>query len=367
MPSIPRSWRAVALSLTLSATAFPCLAERLQFVGIDGATTDKIYVDMDSVQMVDGYRIARTETMYPVARTNVHGLVLDRHDQVTAFDCVGERFSPIHVTGYLNGKEHGGGPEEINWRTKFIPLTATAREVDRAIFKTVCGVSNPPPGVSPTPPPQTQSKMMTGSGILVDDDGFILTNAHVVNGCRVIAVKPMGLQPVTASLEAMDPKNDLALIRARPGLGVPATFRAETKPARLGESVGVIGYPLTGVLSNEPKATFGQVNSVAGVNNDYTLLQISAPIQPGNSGGPVLDETGLVLGIVVSEISPQAMAKVGILPQNVNFAIRGELAQIFMTAHGVSFQSQSPHHRLQTDEIAAAGEKSTVQLICMKP
>lgn len=135
-------------------------------------------------------------------------------------------------------------------------------------------------------------------------------------------------------------------------------------PAKLGESVGVVGYPLTGFLSAEPKATFGQVNSVAGFNNDYTLLQISAPIQPDNSGGPVLDEAGQVIGVVVSEASLGVLAASGALPQNVNFAVRGEVAQIFLTARGIKLQTGTRAHNLPSAAIAAVGLKSTVYVQC---
>lgn len=205
-----------------------------------------------------------------------------------------------------------------------------------------------------------------GSGIFVNADGVVLINAHVANGCRVLLVKAYDATPTAGVLEAVDPKNDLALVRTHAGYGEPAVFRAQRKAARLGETVGVVGYPLVGVLSSEPKATFGEVNSLAGANNDYTLLQISAPIQPGNSGGPVFDESGLVIGVVVATTSPALIAKIGAIPQNVNFAIRGEIAQIFMTAHGVNFKTQAAAHRLETEDIAEAGEKSTAQILCLK-
>jgi S1-C subfamily serine protease len=218
-----------------------------------------------------------------------------------------------------------------------------------------------------TPPPQIAA---TGSGIFVNADGLVLTNNHVAGSCKSILVKAYNAGPTPGVLEAVDPKNDLALVRTRVGYGAPAAFRPPNKPARLGENVGVVGYPLVGFLSSEPKATFGQINSVAGFNNDYTLLQISAPIQPGNSGGPVFGEDGLVLGVVVSTASPALAAKIGVVPQNINFAIRGEIAQIFMSAHGVKFRVPgsrgAPNERLDTADIAAAGERSTAQLFCMR-
>jgi len=127
----------------------------------------------------------------------------------------------------------------------------------------------------------------------------------------------------------------------------------------------VVGYPLAGILSSEPKATFGQINSVAGINNDYTLLQISAPVQPGNSGGPVFDASGLVIGVVVSQASPTMAAVVGNVPQNVNFAVRGEVAQIFLAAHGIKVSINRRWHTRSTEEIAAMGQKSTVYVACL--
>ena len=100
------------------------------------------------------------------------------------------------------------------------------------------------------------------------------------------------------------------------------------------------------------------------IGNDYTLLQISAPIQAGNSGGPVLDESGNVIAIVVSQASLALASKIGNIPQNVNFAIRGEMAQIFMQAHGVRFKVGDRKKKLRTVEIADTGQKSTVFIVC---
>jgi S1-C subfamily serine protease len=202
---------------------------------------------------------------------------------------------------------------------------------------------------------------------VVNDSGVILTNNHVVDRCKSITVKSVDSKPIPASVDGVDAKNDLAVLKTLYGtpVGEPAHFRSQARPAKLGESVGVVGYPLTGFLSAEPKATFGQVNSVAGANNDYTLIQISAPIQPGNSGGPVLDGSGQVIGIVVSTAAMGVTLQTGTLPQNLNFAIRGEVAQIFLQARGIKLLTAGEqHHPLPTEAVAAAGEKSTVFIRC---
>jgi S1-C subfamily serine protease len=221
--------------------------------------------------------------------------------------------------------------------------------------------------VSGTAPVAEKPKSVSGSGIVVDGVGDILTASHVVSHCKSVTVKTATSKLFDASVFGVDPKNDLAILKIAydAPLGEPARFRMQSQPARLGETIGVIGYPLAGILSSEPKATFGQVNSVAGINNDYTLLQISAPVQPGSSGGPVLDESGQVIGILVGTAPMAVLALTGNVPQNVNFAVRGEVAQIFMAARGIKVLTGHRQQVQSTEAIAAQGLKSTVLVQCL--
>ena len=296
---------------------------------------------------------------------------MDSHIATNALECQTRKAVVLRTIGLVSNKQVGISPEKPDWQNQLKDLNTDS--VDQRVFEIVCS-SAPSQGPAreqaegaPQPSISGSAKLVSGSGIFVDADGYVLTNLHVVNGCKTIAVKALRQPAVPGAVEAADPKNDLALIRIRDGYGAPMTFRSQDRPARLGENIMIMGYPLYGILSNEPKATFGQFNSVACINNDYTLLQVSAPVQPGNSGGPVLDESGLVVGVVVSELSPQIVGRIGAIPQNVNFAIRGELAQIFMAAHGVPFTQEVSGHRLRNDEIAARAEASTAQVFCLKP
>jgi S1-C subfamily serine protease len=351
----------------MSTLSQPCFAARWQELGNAADSLDKVYIDADSVEQVDGFRIVRVMTVYPQPRSNSHNILMDSHIQQDAFDCERKRFSAIQMIGYLKGQQAGTGPVTTDWKTKTVPVSNDPFQ--QRVLSAACSLplttGKKVPAIVPPAQPQPKPQFSTGSGIIVNDEGYILTNAHVVKSCKSIAVKPLYADALSAKLEAIDPKNDLALIRTAAGYGQPAQFRSESKPARLGETVGVVGYPLTGFLSAEPKATFGQVNSVAGAGNDYTLLQISAPVQAGNSGSPVFDRSGNVIAIVVSQATSLAqLLKTGAVPQNVNFAIRGELAQIFMQAHGVKFKVGDRKKELRTDEIADAGQKSTALLIC---
>ncbi|MGA3009538.1 MAG: serine protease [Terracidiphilus sp.] len=353
--------------LLLAALTQPCLAARWQALGNADNSLDKVYIDTDSVEQVDSFRIVRLMTVYPAPRTNKNNITMNSVIQLTAFDCEKKTGHLIQEVGYLNTKQSGSGPVATDWKTKMVavannPITLRALSAACSLpFATGKKATVDAPSAQAQPQP----KFLTGSGIIVNDEGYILTNAHVVKSCKTISAKPLNVDTLSAKLEAIDPKNDLALIKTTAGYGQPAQFRPESKPAKLGETVGVVGYPLTGFLSAEPKATFGQINSVAGAGNDYTLLQISAPIQAGNSGSPVFDASGNVIAIVVSQAASLAqLLKTGTVPQNVNFAIRGELAQIFMQAHGVRFKVGDRKKELRTDEIADAGQKSTALLIC---
>lgn len=539
------------IALLSTALIQPCFAARWQDLGNMGDSLDKVYIDADSVELLDGFRIVRLMVVYPSPRTDKNDKTTDRYIQRTVVDCERKLYYGIQTIWYLNDRQVVASPSATDWKTKTmhifsdnpmgqrlhsaacnLPLTtgkqapadtppdiqhpAPARSTlldgenllfappkdfiighhsdrigslteyipsgetvenwtemltiqifrnlkdtepsaflqqigakwlndcpetpkdtihngksngypvsmlelkcpnvhstgkpETTIFRvikgkdalysiqyawrtvpsdgakdalsktTVCdtrdpshscpsfdSIASPGPASIPAPTPapaHPKLRFLTGSGIIVNDEGYILTSAHVVKSCKSIAVKAANIDALSAKLEVIDPKNDLALLKTSAGYGLPAQFRSESKPAKLGETIGVIGYPLTDYLSAEPKATFGQINSVAGLGNDYTLLQISAPIQSGNSGGPVIDTSGNVIAIVVSRLSLDLGSKSGDIPQNVNFAIRGELAQIFMQAHGVKFKVSDHKKELRTDQIAEAGQKSTALVVC---
>jgi len=168
-----------------------------------------------------------------------------------------------------------------------------------------------------------------GTGFIVSEDGYLLTNQHVVSGCASLSVDG---EP--ASVVAEDAVFDLALLRV-PALShaKPASFAAD--PARLNSDVTVAGYPLPDLLGGL-NVTRGSVTSLKGMGGDGINMQISAPVQPGNSGGPVLNAAGQVVGVVVAKLDiAYALKAYDDIPQNVNFAIRGEIAKLFLAQNGV--------------------------------
>src|SRR4051812_18836961 len=147
----------------------------------------------------------------------------------------------------------------------------------------------------------------SGSGFAIDDGSIVVTNYHVVRDCSEIRVPDVG----TAAVFKLDSKADLALLKVSKPLSTSLRLRTG-RSIKLGEEIVVIGYPLRGLLSSSPTVTTGIISSMAGLRDNRTEMQISAPVQPGNSGGPVLDRSGNVVGIVVSRL---ATLTTGDIPQ----------------------------------------------------
>ncbi len=202
-----------------------------------------------------------------------------------------------------------------------------------------------------------------GSGFVVGRDGEIVTNHHVVDGCAKVTVSRAG-ESRDAGVRAMDADNDLALLQAPLAAGTAATFSRSPR-ARLGEAVTVAGYPLQGLLSNQLNVTSGNISALASLGDDVKRLQITAPVQPGNSGGPLLDAAGNVIGVVVSKLDAVRTAELtGDIPQNVNFAIKGALVRGFLDIHGVAYRRQASDAKLAPDLIAEQARGFTVAVHC---
>ncbi|HTN10486.1 MAG TPA: trypsin-like peptidase domain-containing protein [Acetobacteraceae bacterium] len=199
----------------------------------------------------------------------------------------------------------------------------------------------------------------TGSGFLVGP-GLVLTNHHVVAGCTRLEVRNDRKQRATARVVADDPRRDLALLAVPPGAGTPLVFR-DGPAVQRGEGVVTYGFPLSGLLSSGPTLTTGDVSALSGIRDNPLHLQISAPVQPGNSGGPLLDRNGHVIGVVVAKLNALRVAQMtgGDVPQNVNFAIKGSEALAFLEAHNARphlAPSTGPELRpAEIGEIANAG------------
>lgn len=184
------------------------------------------------------------------------------------------------------------------------------------------------------PAPPEGRIFATGSGFIVGETR-ILTNNHVVQGCKRIAARNAVGQRVAAILVGTDTRRDLAVLSVPAGFGPSLIFR-DSPAVRIGETVVTYGFPLSGVLSSGPTLTTGGVSALAGLRDNPLHFTISAPVQPGNSGGPLLDAQGHVVGVVVAKLNAMEIAKMtgGDIPQNVNFAIKGPEAAAFLAGRG---------------------------------
>jgi S1-C subfamily serine protease len=171
-----------------------------------------------------------------------------------------------------------------------------------------------------------------------------------------------------ARVLAADRNRDLALLAIAPTIGPPLTFR-DVPPVRRGENVITYGFPLSGLLSSGPSLTTGNISALAGIQDNPGNFQISAAVQPGNSGGPLFDSRGNVIGVVVSKLNAARVAQMtgGDIPQNVNFAVKGTEALAFLREQGVPARtaaSTGPEKR--ADEVDAVANPSTVYLQCFR-
>lgn len=114
--------------------------------------------------------------------------------------------------------------------------------------------------------------------------------------------------------------------------------------------------------------TAGAISSLSGIKNDSRYLQFSAPVQPGNSGGPMVDANGLIVGVVSGRLNDIEILKAsGSVPQNVNFAIRGDLAQGFLRANGVEpilRDANTSSASWTPSEVAKYSQAYTVHVVC---
>jgi len=201
-------------------------------------------------------------------------------------------------------------------QSTLVTIRANARE----IFEQIRANSNQDT-TQTAGPANSSGPRSNGSGVIVSSEGLIVTAAHVVEGSsRVEVVSSAGKR--SATIVEIDPKNDLAVLRIG-GSGYPAAPLTSSRDVKMGQAVFTIGFPNTDIQGASPKFTRGEISSVSGIRDEPTQWQISVPVQSGNSGSPLFDESGNVVGIVVSKLNALETAKTtGDLVQNVNYAVK---------------------------------------------
>jgi S1-C subfamily serine protease len=175
-----------------------------------------------------------------------------------------------------------------------------------------------------TPAPKIGKK--TGTGFVIGSSGLILTAYHVVEGAANIQARLSDGSWVQLVIKSFARANDVAVLDAKRPLSDVLTIAPEDSTT-VGADVYTIGFPVVGLLGDEPKYSNGTISSLSGLQGDSTLFQVSVPVQPGNSGGPLCNTKGQVIGIITSSAAVEYFyGKVGALPQNINWAIKIDYA-----------------------------------------
>lgn len=163
---------------------------------------------------------------------------------------------------------------------------------------------------------------LEGSAFALNNEGLILTSFHVVSGADSIFVQNSHMERTRADLVYSDPGLDLAVLKVDSARSASweVPFSIKEKPAELGDKVFTLGYPRRDIVYGE-----GSLSSLSGYSNDTTMYQISIPVNPGNSGGPVLDEQGNVIGVIRGKISGAEGTGFAIKMQHIMQAVRPAL------------------------------------------
>lgn len=221
------------------------------------------------------------------------------------------------------------------------------------------------PNAAPATPRASQTVTKTGTGFVISASGHIVTNHHVVNGCTGDIHGNLSGEPVTTlRVVSSDEANDLALLQG-PAASFKDFAKIRDRAIRPGDSIVAIGYPYHGLLTSDFTITTGIVSSLSGLLNDTRLLQISAAVQPGNSGGPLLDTSGQIVGMVSAKINALKFVRAtGNIPENINFAIKTGAIRDFLDNSVVPYQTAEPKGELRTAEIAGNARGYTLLISC---
>ena len=179
-----------------------------------------------------------------------------------------------------------------------------------------------------------------GTGFAVTPDGHLVTCAHVVNNAAKLVAHYNG-KTLAVTVIRVDTQNDLALIKVS-GWGGQFLSIADSQKIGIASDVIAAGFPDPDVLGKNPKVSKGIINATSGVQDDPRHFQVSIPLQPGNSGGPVFAPNGQVVGVVAAGLNSQnRMKEGGYIPQSVNYAVKSNYIMPLLTAAGVRLSGNS--------------------------
>jgi S1-C subfamily serine protease len=168
----------------------------------------------------------------------------------------------------------------------------------------------------------------SGTGFFITEDGYFVTNQHVVRNATGVQVATAAGN-LRATVVKVDAANDLALLKVAGKFDTLPVVASRS--VRLGGTVATVGFPNIGLQGFAPKLAKGEIAALSGPRDDARYFQISVPVQPGNSGGALVDERGNVVGVVSAKLSARvALTATGALPENVNYAVKSSYLMSFL-------------------------------------
>ena len=221
----------------------------------------------------------------------------------------------------------------------------------------------------------------TGSGFFVSKMGHVITNAHVVQNCNRVTIGDNANKQVPAELVNTDRSNDLALLKLSTlemasaesksliqKLGIVVVPLAtngllRNEDVKLGEKVLVAGYPFGDTFSNTIKVTTGVVSATRGAGDNSGQFQLDAAVQPGNSGGPIYDSGGNIVGVVVAQLNKRTF---GSFVENMNFGIKASTVRQFLVASGINSKKSERTEEKSTEQLAEIAKNQALMVMCLQ-
>jgi S1-C subfamily serine protease len=364
------------------------------FVGEDEALGSKVSVFYSkSVKTSESERRASVAWAFRESVTPVPNIRIDSTEWTVTADCSGrviafERFEDGDSYGRIRRAGSGAlwaAPDSDGLPRLLLPdlfrMMCGDSSSQEQITVLALGSREPPPAVFAAPArrepiPQEpdrgrsresmepQRRTSTGTGFFTAPT-LIITNHHVVAGCTSVTLRRTDGSTTAGRVVDSNESLDLAGIRVTEANTAPLTLRGGV--VEVGETVVTFGFPLSGLLSDGGVATTGIVSALSGMRNDSSRIQITAPIQPGNSGGPLLDDRGQVVGVVVSKLNALRIADaIGDVPQNVNFAVSLQSLKTFLQATTTLRGTPSSATARPTKDIVRAARTASVLVSCTK-
>jgi S1-C subfamily serine protease len=290
-------------------------------LGLDANRKYTLSVKSDEIVKLDETHAGSIQRSDYVKPEYIDGLPIRHMVTVTVIDCVNEQSASAGMDLYVSPSLRVRSMRVSAKDMKFEPMAPGSFLANS--IRDLCGAAKPLKKAAAAKDQKSNKKAEFFTGTAWGaDKGYLVTAAHVIDNAKAIDVYRDGDKVGEAKVVVADFANDLAILaftKAPPGK-LKILPMAEHGPA-LGRPVFTLGYPAPGILGQQVKMTSGQVNSTAGLQDDTRMLQISIPLQGGNSGGPVMSWDGAVVGIVdlkLNRLDENDEER----PENVNYAVK---------------------------------------------